>query len=415
MREAQLNDHTSDARRLPSTSTRLAATIDERLRQARPRLLRIARSFALPADVAEDIAQETSLRAWWGLADLRDPTHFDAWLNTICRNQCRMYVRAQRRAPAALSLPTGEDIETDQAAYARGDVADALTVDPLDAVSASDAALLLERAFAYLSPRDRAALELRYIQGLPLVEAAEALGSAPHALEATLNRARAHLRATLAGPLRHVASDFGLNIPRGDGWSATRIGCYLCGRRKLQGRFEVAANGRAELRLRCPACSTPDGADVFRSKGIAPFDGLRAFRPALTRSLRALAEHTQRTLASGYDVCLHCGHPTSRRVATAEEFPADLRPARAQRWVVAPCLRPGCPGLGAYTALDAVIGAEPAAQQFIADHPRWMAPPDAAMEWQGRAVVRFQLRDVASAAQLTLLADQRSLSTLATY
>src|SRR5579864_5175148 len=97
--EAQVNELSSDASRLPSTSANLAIDIDERLRQARSRLLRIARSFALPSDVAEDIAQEALLRAWRRLADLRDTSQFDAWLNTICRNLCRMYARSQRRAP----------------------------------------------------------------------------------------------------------------------------------------------------------------------------------------------------------------------------------------------------------------------------------------------------------------------------
>ncbi len=410
-----MNHQSSDTARLSPASAMLAATIDERLRQARPRLLRIARSFALPLDVAEDIAQEVSLRAWRHLADLQDTAQFDAWLNTICRNQCRMYVRAQRRAPAALSLSTGADDAADLAGQADSELTDPQTLDPLDAVSADDAARLLERAFAYLAPRDRAALELRYIHDLPLTEVADTLGLTPHALEACLRRARVHLRAILAGPLRHVAVDFGLYMPSGDGWHVTRIGCYLCGRRKLLGRFETAVNGRIELRLRCPACSTPDGGDIFRSKGIAPLDGLRAFRPALTRSLRALAERTQRTLASGYDVCLHCGHPTSRRIARAEEFPADLSQAQPRRWVVAPCAQPGCPGLGAWAALDAVIGAEPATQRFIANHPRWLTAPETNIEWQGCAVVRFQLRDAASAAQLTVLADQRSLLTLATY
>jgi RNA polymerase sigma factor (sigma-70 family) len=399
-----------------SAPTALADALEERLRQARPRLLRIAQAFGVSPDGAEDIAQETSLRAWRNLAEIRERDHFDAWLNAICRNQCRMYLRTLRRAPEAqrLTLSAADDA-ADDGAWAADDLADPQAVDPLDAVCADDAALLLERAFAHLSPPDRVLLEMRYLRNLPVAEAALTLGVAPHALEARLHRARVHLRETLAGPLRHDAEVFGLHTPGDDSWRATRIGCYLCGRRKLLGRFEAAVNGRLELRLRCPACSLHSAADVFRSKGIASLDGLRAFRPALTRSLRAMAEQTEQALASGSDVCLHCGSSAPRRIASADEFPANLSQTRQRHWVVAPCPQPGCPGLGAWTALDAVIGANPQAQRFTADHPRWVAASDESVEWQGRSAIRFHLSDMASAAQLMLLADRDSLLTLAAY
>ncbi len=415
IREGQpVNIRWPEEKRPSSASATLAAAIDERLREARPRLLRIAQSFALSPDVAEDIAQETSLRAWRNLASLRDITRFDAWLNTICRNQCRMYLRTIGRAPAELRLPTGDADDADDP-VSGAEWSDPQAMDPLDIVSRDDAALLLDLALGYLAPRDRATLEMRYLQHLPLAEAADALGVTPHVLEARINRARARLRAALAGPLRSAAEDFGLDVSHDDRWRPTRLSCYHCGRRTLLGRFEVAVNGCIELRLRCPECSRPDGGDIFRSKGIAPLDGPSAFRPALERSLRALAERTQQTLASGYDVCLHCGRPTRRRVAAAEEFPAELSQGLARRWVVAPCAQPGCPGLGAWPVLNAVLGGEPVAQRFIADHPRWVTTPENLVEWQGHSVLRFHLRDTASAAQLTVLADQTSLLTLATY
>ncbi|HET9112071.1 MAG TPA: sigma-70 family RNA polymerase sigma factor [Ktedonobacterales bacterium] len=412
MREKwQVNKRWPEDARLPSAP---AAPIDERLREARPRLLRIAQSFALPLDIAEDIAQETSLRAWRNLASLRDTTQFDAWLNTICRNQCRMYLRTARRTPTELRLPTADaDDATDPASGAEW--ADPQALDPLDVVSREDAALLLDLALGYLAPRDRTTLEMRYIERLPLAEAADALGVTPHVLEARINRARVRLRAALAGPLRSAAEDFGLAVSRDDRWRPTRLGCYHCGRRMLLGRFEVAVNGRIELRLRCPECSKPESGDIFRSKGIAPLDGPSAFQPALARSLRALAERTHQALASGRDVCLHCGRPTQRRVAAAEEYPTDLTQGQARRWAVAPCARPGCPGLGAWPALHVMLGGEPAAQRFINDHPRWVTTPENVIEWQGRSAIRFHLRDTTSAAQLTVLADQTSLLTLATY
>lgn len=417
-KEERLDDSALNPPPTPAASAPAAAlaySIDERLRQAGPRLLRIAASFALPPEVAEDIAQEASLRAWRSRADLRDMAQFDAWLNTICRNQCRMYLRARRRAPTTLSLDAGAGGDPMQAGAVGDELADTQAPDPLAAFDAEDAALLLERAFEYLAPHERAALELRYLYDLPSVESAGRLGIATSALEARLRRARDHLRATLVGPLRGDAIEFGLAVPPDEDWRATRITCHLCGRRKLLGRFETAVNGRLELRLRCPGCSAPGGGDIFRSKGIAPLDGLRAFRPALTRSWRALAERTRDTLATGADACLHCGRVAPRRVATADEFSSALSQRDRRYWVVAPCSQPGCPGLGSWAALDAILGANALVARFISEHPRWTAAPEDDIEWQGSVAIRFHLRDVTSAARLIIIADRASLRTLATY
>lgn len=414
-----MDDTTVNLSPAPATFVALNESIGERLRLARPRLLRIAASFALPPDVAEDIAQEVSLRAWRSLANLRDATQFDAWLNTICRNQCRMRLRTQRRTPITMSLAAvGADDgaqKGSQDSVVASSLPAPLAFDPFEMAPAEDAALLLERAFTYLAPQERALLAMRYLHDLPSAEIAGKLGIAPSALEARLRRARDHLRATLAGPLRSAAIDFGLEAPPDDDWRVTRITCYVCGSHKLLGRFETAVNGRQELRLRCPACSIPDGGDIFRSKGIAPLDGLRAFRPALTRSLRALAERTRETLASGTDRCLHCGHAAPRQIVTADAYPAALSRRDRRYWVVAPCSQPGCPGLGSWAALDALLGASPLAAQFISEHPRWLAAPEDDLEWQGSAAIRLDLRDATSAARLSIVADRASLRTLATY
>lgn len=393
------------------------AALAEHVWQSRPRLLRIARAFGVSPESAEDIAQETMLRAWRGLASLRALDSIDSWLDAICRNQCRMYLRAQRRAPEPerLAQSSGEG-STGEGDTITEDVADPHGLDPLEAIEAEDATRLLERAFAYISPDDRALLEERYLNERPPNEMADLLDISPHALEARVHRARVRLRRALTGPLHGETTDFGLSITNTDAWRPTSINCHLCGHRKLLGRFEPAINGRVELRLRCPDCSmSAASSDVFRSKGIASLEGLRAFRPALTRSLAALAQRTSAALTVGSDVCLHCGQRAPRRVVTAREFPSFLTQSGQRHWVVAPCPRPGCPGLGSWAALDALIGAEPTAQRFIADHRRWVTAPEDEIDWQGTDAIRFQLRDMASAERLTIVASHSTLLTLATY
>jgi Sigma-70 region 2 len=48
---------------------------------------------------AADAAQMTFLTAWRGLPGLRDPNNFDAWLQRVAVNSCRMVLRARGRQP----------------------------------------------------------------------------------------------------------------------------------------------------------------------------------------------------------------------------------------------------------------------------------------------------------------------------
>jgi RNA polymerase sigma-70 factor (ECF subfamily) len=386
-----------------------------RLAAARPRLLRITRSFRIPPDAADDVVQEALLAAWRHLDHLRSRERFDAWLDTICRNQCRMFLRAQRsslrREPYRLdSAATDPDGDTPDPL----ELADPSATDPLASLAAQDIAILLDRALSSLPAHMRRILELHYLHGLPATEAAPSLGISVGVLEARLHRARKRLREVFTGPLRDEAAAFGLLPADTNAWQETRIWCHHCGQRRLLGIFATLPDGRRELRLRCPACSPLHGRDIIRSKGIAPLDGLRAFRPALTRTLHALADRTAHGLATGWDTCLHCGHPVRRRVVMPDEFPASLHPAIQRHWVVAACEHPGCIGLGAWPAIEPAIWFHPAAQHFMAQHPRWITAPEDETAWHGLAAIRFRLVDFASAARLTFIADAHTLRILAT-
>ena len=63
------------------------AAFDERFAHARDRLLRICRSL-VGAESAEDVVQDTYLLARDRVAQLRDPSAFNAWVNRIAVNRC---------------------------------------------------------------------------------------------------------------------------------------------------------------------------------------------------------------------------------------------------------------------------------------------------------------------------------------
>ncbi|USI74716.1 RNA polymerase sigma factor [Sphingomonas morindae] len=147
-----------------------------------PRLLALARRLLGDAAEAEDVAQETLLRAWRQAAAWRPgAARFDTWLHQVTLNLCRDRLRRRRMAsPPALpeiadpAPPADRAIE--EAARGRA-VADAI---------------------AALPDRQREAILLVHYQDLGNIAAAAAMAISVEALESLLARGRRSLRATFA-------------------------------------------------------------------------------------------------------------------------------------------------------------------------------------------------------------------------
>ena len=60
------------------------------------RVLRTARAILGSEPEAHDAAQNTLVAAWVSLPRLRDVDRFDAWINRILRNECRMALRRRQ-------------------------------------------------------------------------------------------------------------------------------------------------------------------------------------------------------------------------------------------------------------------------------------------------------------------------------
>ncbi|WP_133871726.1 sigma-70 family RNA polymerase sigma factor [Paractinoplanes brasiliensis] len=112
---------------------------------------------------AEDIVQEALVRAWRHADDLGSDGKGSVrgWLLTVVRNLFHDQVRARsRRAPETFEAPPDVATERDHA----------------DQVVAS---MVVIDALARLSSEHRAALELTYLHGYGIAEAAEVLGVPP--------------------------------------------------------------------------------------------------------------------------------------------------------------------------------------------------------------------------------------------
>jgi RNA polymerase sigma-70 factor (ECF subfamily) len=161
-------------------------------------------------DEAEDLVQETYLRAWRSYAGFEGRSSVRVWLHRIATNACLTALehRARRPLPSGLGAPSedphklvpvgGPDITWLQP------IPDALVTpasdDPAAVVAMRDSLrLALIASLQYLPPRQRAVLLLRDVLAWSAVEVAETLGTTTAAVKSTLQRARARLR--------HVAPD----------------------------------------------------------------------------------------------------------------------------------------------------------------------------------------------------------------
>ncbi|HEV8687706.1 MAG TPA: sigma-70 family RNA polymerase sigma factor, partial [Gaiellaceae bacterium] len=127
---------------------------------------------------AEDVVQETLLRAYLGLSELREPSRFGGWLAGIALNLARMKVR--RRA-----------------AYARAIARVASAPAPLELTDERELHQLVRDSLELLTPGERDVVVLHYVEGLSCEEIAVLLDRSPGAVRVRLHRARARLREEL--------------------------------------------------------------------------------------------------------------------------------------------------------------------------------------------------------------------------
>ncbi|ATB30530.1 RNA polymerase sigma factor [Melittangium boletus] len=128
---------------------------------------------------ADDLAQETFLRAYRGLRGYRGGAKFSSWLYRIACNVFFSRDRGSRDVP--LEPPALEAGDSEEAALPD------LLLERYD----------LERALASLKPRERAALVLTYVNELTHEEAAVVLDCPLGTLKTHVARAKEKLRRQL--------------------------------------------------------------------------------------------------------------------------------------------------------------------------------------------------------------------------
>lgn len=167
------------------------------------------------AGEAEDMVQETYLRAWRAFHSFEGRSSVRTWMYTIATNTCLTALKRQSRRPlpSGLGQPPGDPrvpVVEDRSRDWLEPLPDRMVwgeaqPDPAEAAVASEGVqLAVVAALQDLPPHQRAALVLRDVLQLSAAETAEALGCTVAAANSALQRARATLGDGVSSAGRRV-------------------------------------------------------------------------------------------------------------------------------------------------------------------------------------------------------------------
>lgn len=143
-------------------------------------IYRVAYRMLQDSAEAEDVTQETFLRAWKALPDWQPKAKFSTWACTVAINLCRDKLRKKR--PVLMDTPPER---TDMA------------LRPDERLASAQAISGIEAHIRQLPDRQKEALTLSALEGLGNKQAAKVMDITVHALESLLARARKTLRSAL--------------------------------------------------------------------------------------------------------------------------------------------------------------------------------------------------------------------------
>ncbi len=157
------------------------------------RIYRLAKRIMQNEHEAEEVLQDTFLKAYEHMASFRASSKFSTWLTRIAMNEALMKLRKRRKYPTvSLDEPRDpvENVGKREVAVWDGN--------PEQQYFHAEIQGILEQALEGLRPNYRTVFLLRDVEELSLEEAAETLGISLAAAKSRLFRARMILREKLA-------------------------------------------------------------------------------------------------------------------------------------------------------------------------------------------------------------------------
>jgi RNA polymerase sigma-70 factor, ECF subfamily len=156
------------------------ASVKRDLLASIPHLRALAIGMCGRTDRAEDLVQETLMKAWAKLSSFEPGTNLSAWLYTILRNEFYTELRKRRR-----------EVPDPEGTYAATLISQPAQDSRLDFQD-------LRAALAKLPVQQREAVLLVGASGLSYEAAAQICGCAPGTMKSRVHRARARLLAQLS-------------------------------------------------------------------------------------------------------------------------------------------------------------------------------------------------------------------------
>lgn len=169
----------------------------EIMERHRGRIFGLVQQFLRNAADAEEITQDTFIRAYRGLGRFRGDSSLATWLHRIALNLARnrywYFFRRRRQDTLSLDKPLGEDESVSLSDFLAGEAQD-----PRQESVTTEFASLVSECMERLDPRHREILIMRNIQNLSYGEISDALRINVGTVKSRIARARENLRKLLA-------------------------------------------------------------------------------------------------------------------------------------------------------------------------------------------------------------------------
>ena len=169
------------------------------------RLFRTARSILRDDVEAEDVVQESWMRALTALEGFRGEAAFSTWLTRIAINEA-LGRRRRVRPTVDWEIYGGNASEAEIIQFP----VSAMTGDPEKNMARSEIREVLEQSIDELPDGFRAVFVARVVEGMSVEETAELLGIVPETVKTRLHRARRLLRDTME---KHIGPAMGDAFP----------------------------------------------------------------------------------------------------------------------------------------------------------------------------------------------------------
>ena len=160
-------------------------------------VLRLAIRITGSYSDAQDIYQETFLKAYKKLGSFRFECSFSTWIYRVVTNLCLDHLRKNRQRKETSVVEV--NVEGDEYDSLNQIADDRPDNNPEQQVLCRELCAHISRALTKLTPRERIVFELKHYQGLKLRTVGEILNTSEASVKTTLFRATRKLRFQLVG------------------------------------------------------------------------------------------------------------------------------------------------------------------------------------------------------------------------